>query len=353
MRDTIRAMASREAPSPSASASTCTLAVPRGDSLPWNRCQRAWSKMSSRRLQAVLGHVVAAPGGSSGSSAAAAAAAASGGSSVELPAPMTFVRGPPMKNRFMLAPLTNEQSGADGVLSDDEYNWLVKRAEGGFGLTMTCASHVQRIGQGFSGQLGCWSDDHLEGLTRLAAGINKHDSVSVVQLHHAGIRSPPNLIGEAPVGPSDDEDTGSRALSTAEVEQLVEDFIVGAQRCEAAGFDGVELHGAHEYILCQFLSADRNRRTDQYGGSAENRERIVREIVTGIRARCRPDFNVGIRLSPERFGIKLGMRCAQSALFVISFFCAAVSRDLCYRMHVVQQHRAQHREQHRAQDSQL
>jgi 2,4-dienoyl-CoA reductase-like NADH-dependent reductase (Old Yellow Enzyme family) len=324
MRDTIRAMASREAPSPSASASTCTLAVPRGDSLPWNRCQRAWSKMSSRRLQAVLGHVVAAPGGSSGSSAAAAAAAASGGSSVELPAPMTFVRGPPMKNRFMLAPLTNEQSGADGVLSDDEYNWLVKRAEGGFGLTMTCASHVQRIGQGFSGQLGCWSDDHLEGLTRLAAGINKHDSVSVVQLHHAGIRSPPNLIGEAPVGPSDDEDTGSRALSTAEVEQLVEDFIVGAQRCEAAGFDGVELHGAHEYILCQFLSADRNRRTDQYGGSAENRERIVREIITGIRARCRPDFNVGIRLSPERFGIKLGMH-SLSTLFHFSLLCRRVS----------------------------
>ena len=145
----------------------------------------------------------------------------------------------------MLAPLTNEQSGADGVLSEDEYRWLVKRAEGGFGLTMTCASHVQRIGQGFNGQLGCWCDDHLEGLTRLAAGIKQHDSISVVQLHHAGIRSPSRLIGEAPVGPSEDEETGSRALSTTEVENLIEDFIVGAERCEAAGFDGVELHGAH------------------------------------------------------------------------------------------------------------
>ena len=169
-----------------------------------------------------------------------------------------------------------------------------------------CASHVQRVGQGFKGQLGCWSDEHLEGLTRLAEGIAKNDSVSVVQLHHAGIRSPANLIGEQPVGASEDEATNSRELTTQEVEELVEDFIVGAERCEAAGFDGVELHGAHGYILCQFLSSETNRRTDRYGGSAENRERLVREIIAGIRQRCRPDFNLGIRLSPERFGILLG-----------------------------------------------
>ena len=210
-----------------------------------------------------------------------------------------------MKNRFMLAPLTNSQSGVDGVLSDDEYHWLVKRAEGGFGLTMTCAAHVQRVGQGFPGQLGCWSDDHLPGLERLAAGINQHNSLSVVQLHHAGMRSPPVLIGEAPVCPSEDKQTGARALSTEEVKALVDDFVVGAQRAERAGFDGVELHGAHGYILCQFLSAETNRRTDQYGGSCFNRERIVREIITGIRQRCRPDFNLGIRLSPERFGLEL------------------------------------------------
>ena len=218
---------------------------------------------------------------------------------------MSFVRGPPMKNRFMLAPLTNEQSHVDGTLSDDEYHWLTMRAKGGFGCTMTCASHVQRIGQGFAGQLGCWSDDHIEGLTRLADGIKEHDSVAVVQLHHAGIRSPPAIIGEACVGASEDEETGARGLSTEEVEQLVEDFIAAAERCQAAGYDGVELHGAHGYILCQFLSAETNRRTDQYGGSAANRERMVREIIAGIRARCRPDFNLGIRLSPERFGLKL------------------------------------------------
>ena len=226
-------------------------------------------------------------------------------SNTDLFAPMTFKRGPAMKNRFMLAPLTNQQSRADGTLAEAEYVWLVKRAEGGFGLTMTCAAHVQRVGQGFDGQLGIFSDDHLPGLTRLAAGIKAHDSLAVVQLHHAGMRSPKELIGEAPLCPSDNAEFGARAMSEAEVEQLIEDFIVAAVRAEKAGFDGVELHGAHGYILCQFLSAEINQRTDRFGGNLESRASVIVEIIAGIRARCRPDFNLGLRLSPERFGLKL------------------------------------------------
>ena len=210
-----------------------------------------------------------------------------------------------MKNRFMLAPLTNMQSHADGTMSDDEYRWLTMRAAGGFGLTMTCAAHVQARGQGFGGQLGVFGDQHLEGLTRLANGIHERDSVAVVQLHHAGIRAPADLIGETPVGPSDDEETGARAMSEAEVEALANDFIEAAVRAERAGFDGVEVHGAHGYIVCAFLSPELNRRTDRYGGSPENRARLLFDIIDGIRARCRPDFNVSVRLSPERFGLQL------------------------------------------------
>ena len=223
----------------------------------------------------------------------------------DLFAPLAFTRGPGMKNRFMLAPLTNTQSHADGTLSDDEFRWLTYRAEGSFGLTMTCAAHVQRQGQGFPGQLGVFGDEHLPGLTRLAAAIKAAGSVAAVQLHHAGMRSPKELIGEAPVCPSEDEATGSRALTLAEVEQLVEDFIAAAVRAEKAGFDGVEIHGAHGYIICQFLSPTINRRTDRYGGSPENRARILHEIIDGIRARCRPDFTLGLRLSPERFDLEL------------------------------------------------
>jgi 2,4-dienoyl-CoA reductase-like NADH-dependent reductase (Old Yellow Enzyme family) len=219
--------------------------------------------------------------------------------------PLAFAHGPAMKNRFALAPLTNWQSHPDGVLSDDEFHWLVKRAEGGFGMTMTCAAHVQRQGQGFPGQLGVFGEQHLAGLTRLAKAIKANGSLAVVQLHHAGMRSPKELIGQAPVCPSDNEETGARALSTAEVEQLVEDFVAAAHRAERAGFDGVEIHGAHGYVLAQFLSPEINLREDRYGGSVENRARIVKEIIAGVRARCRADFSLGLRISPERFGLKL------------------------------------------------
>ncbi|MDB5430466.1 MAG: NADH:flavin oxidoreductase [Caulobacter sp.] len=219
--------------------------------------------------------------------------------------PMTLTHGPAMKNRFMLAPLTNLQSHPDGRMSEDEFNWLTRRAQGGFGLTMTCAAHVQAVGQGFPGQMGVFSDDHLEGLTRLATAIKAAGSLASVQLHHAGNRSPKDLVGQ-PVCPSDDLETGARGLSLGEVEVLIESFVEAAVRSERAGFDGVEIHGAHGYILAQFLSSDLNHREDRYGGSLENRARIVREIIDGVRARCRPDFQVGLRLSPERFGLKLG-----------------------------------------------
>lgn len=223
----------------------------------------------------------------------------------DLFSPLTFAHGPAMKNRFMLAPLTNLQSGPDGIMSQDEFHWLTLRAKGGFGLTMTCAAHVQAVGQGFPGQLGVFGDQHLEGLTRLAAAIKAEGSLAAIQLHHAGMRSPKELIGQAPVCPSDNAETGARGLTLAEVEQLRDDFIAAAVRAQKAGFDGVEIHGAHGYVLCQFLSPTINQRTDRYGGSPENRARLIFEVIDGIRAACRPDFGLGLRLSPERFDLQL------------------------------------------------
>lgn len=134
---------------------------------------------------------------------------------------MTLKNGPAWKNRFLLAPLTNCQSNPDGTLTDDEINWLVMRAKGGLGCVMTAAAHVQAVGQGFPGQLGIWSDAHIPGLKRLAAEIRAHGAVSSVQLHHAGIRSPPELIGTKPVGPSDtDGEFTARAMSLPEVERV-------------------------------------------------------------------------------------------------------------------------------------
>lgn len=218
--------------------------------------------------------------------------------------PLSFARGPAMENRLMLAPMTSDQATPDGKVTEDELRWLDMRARGGFGFVMTSACYVQREGKGGQGQFGIWSDDHIEGFAQLAGVIKAQGRVAALQLHHAGYRSPKRCVPQ-PVGPSDDPESGARGLTTAEVEQLVADFVAGAVRAERAGFDGVELHGAHGYILTQFLSPADNRRDDRYGGSLENRARVISEIIDGVRAACRPDFQLGLRLSPERYGLRV------------------------------------------------
>jgi len=143
-----------------------------------------------------------------------------------------FPCGLSMKNRFMLAPLTNTQSHENGILSEDEFNWLTMRAKGNFGLTMSCASHVQSIGKGFPGQLGIFGDEHIEGLKRLTDKIKSYESLAVAQLHHAGMKSPKDIIGEQPVCPSDDNKTNSRALKLDEVKRLRDNFIEAGVRAK-------------------------------------------------------------------------------------------------------------------------
>lgn len=223
--------------------------------------------------------------------------------------PVTFRCGKRMANRFMLAPLTNCQSHDDGCLSAAEFHWLTMRAKGGFGLTMTCAAFVQPQGRAFPGQLGICDDAQLDGHRRLAKAIQAEGSLAVAQLHHGGNRCPAALIGTTPVSASASEavdpDTMARALSTQEVETLRDDFIAAAVRAQQAGYDGVEVHGAHGYVICQFLSGELNQRDDRYGGSLANRQRLLMEIVSGIASACGPGFMLGVRLSPERFGILL------------------------------------------------
>ena len=219
-----------------------------------------------------------------------------------LASPLQLANGSTLPNRFMLAPMTNLQSGADGVLSDDEYHWLTRRAEGGFGLTMTCAASVQHRGVGFPGQLGVHHDRHLAGLCRLAEGIKAQGSHAVVQLHHGGMRALPSYCDQQPMCPSDDPATGSKAMTIEEVEGFIEDTINAAIRCQKAGFDGVELHGAHGYLIAQFLSPKYNRRDDAYGGSPERRAKVLFDMIEGVHQSCGRSFSLGVRISPERFG---------------------------------------------------
>ena len=216
-----------------------------------------------------------------------------------------FASGKEMKNVFMLAPLTNMQSNDDGTLGDDEYRWLTKRAEGGFGLTMTCAAFANKSGKGFSGQLGVSEDAHLDGLKRMADGIKAHDSLAYTQIVHGGMRTFEKFTGQPPLCPSDNEETGARAMSSDEIKETEAAFIQAAVLSEKAGFDGMEIHGAHGYLLCQFLSAEINKRDDEYGGELSNRTRIIDNIISGIKQSCGSDFSLALRLSPTRFGIEM------------------------------------------------
>ncbi|NLS01556.1 NADH:flavin oxidoreductase [Rhizobium sp. P38BS-XIX] len=218
--------------------------------------------------------------------------------------PLAFLHGPPMRNRFMLAPLTNQQSEPDGVASEFDQDWIRQVAQSGYGLVHTCATNVEASGIAFARQLGIHSDDQLPGLTEIAASIRGGGALSSVQLHHAGHRA--NLrLGGVPSPASGRTIPGIAALTTEQVERIRDSFIAAAKRAERAGFDGVAPHGAFGWILSEFMSPLLNDRTDKYGGNLENRARLTIEVIDGIRRACGPDFQIGWRLSIERYGLLL------------------------------------------------
>lgn len=225
-------------------------------------------------------------------------------------APLRFRNGATAKNRIWLAPLTNQQSHPDGSLSDDELNWLMRRAEGGFGVVETCAAHVAMDGKAWEGELGVFDDRLLPGLTRLASAIATAGATGLVQLFHGGRRADPKLNGGRTWSASatSEEGTPTPAEGTvAEIEAAIGHFRDAAVRAERAGFQGVELHGAHGYLLAQFLSSTQNQRTDAWGGSFENRARLLRETLRAVRAATKKPFIVGVRISPEDFGQSKGL----------------------------------------------
>ncbi len=194
--------------------------------------------------------------------------------------------------------MTNCQSEADGSLGDAELRWLERRARGGFGIVTTCAAHVSREGQGFPGQLGVHDDALLPGLKRLASALHEREALALVQIYHGGIRAlePRDWVNDA---------------TDEEITRVVDDFASAAVRAQSAGFDGVEIHGAHGYLLTQFLSAH-NQRKDAWGGSFENRARLLLEVTRAVRARVKPTSIVGVRISPEDFGNAKGLDLDES-----------------------------------------
>ncbi len=215
--------------------------------------------------------------------------------------PLTFANGRTAPNRLWVAPMTNKSSHEDGSLSDDELGFLVARAAGGFGTIESCASHVSLDGQGWEGEFGMFSDTLQSDWQRLAREVQAHGSLLIGQAYHGGARAA-RLPGR-PVpwscSPSGSEEPEVSGASVARIEDTITAFAEAAHRLASAGVDGIELHGAHGYLLCQFLSSVLNRRTDEWGGSLENRARLLRRTMRASKAAAGEEFIIGVRLSPE------------------------------------------------------
>jgi 2,4-dienoyl-CoA reductase-like NADH-dependent reductase (Old Yellow Enzyme family) len=207
------------------------------------------------------------------------------------------IRGREVRNRIVFPPIVNFGWSDDrGFVSPKHIKHYEDRARGGVGLIIVEATCVQPEGRIFSYQLGAWSDAHVEGLSKIADACHRHGAATLLQIHHAGLGSRKGLSGRV-VGPSAPADIEhSHALTIDEIQRLKEDFAEAAVRAQRAGFDGVELHGAHGYLLNQFANSAINQRTDEYGGSITGYIKLSVDIIRRIRCRVSDQFIVGYRM---------------------------------------------------------
>jgi 2,4-dienoyl-CoA reductase-like NADH-dependent reductase (Old Yellow Enzyme family) len=225
------------------------------------------------------------------------------------------LRGVTIPNRIWLAPMCQYSClQRDGVPTDWHLVHLGARATGGFGLVMSEAAAVSPEGRISPEDAGIWNDTQADAWSRITAFVTSQGAVPAVQLAHAGRKGstysfwhaagsgsvPAEEGGWTTVGPSTIPFEGylaPEALSVEAIQQIVTDFVAAAERADRAGFEVVELHAAHGYLLHEFLSPLSNARTDAYGGSLENRARLLTEIVTGVREVLPPSKPLFVRFS--------------------------------------------------------
>ena len=220
--------------------------------------------------------------------------------------PYTLNNGIEIKNRLVVAPMTHYASNPDGSVSEEELAFLQRRAQN-FGLFITAATLVSPEGKAFPGQPYAISAADLPSLKTVAKTLQDQGAKAILQIHHGGQLALKNLIGEADVvTASNNPERHARALIETEIVSIINAFANATELAIQAGFDGVEIHGANNYLIQQFFSAETNRRNDQWGGSLEKRLRFplaVVDAVSAVKVRSeRNDFILGYRFSPEEPG---------------------------------------------------
>lgn len=209
-----------------------------------------------------------------------------------------------LKNRLVMTAMGVAMANPDGTANSRIIAYYEERAKGGVALIIPEFTRVSDAGPGTLFQLSMTDDRHIEPMSQLVSAVHKHGAKIFIQLHHAGRQSYTALTGGTPlVAPSAipcgycQQET--RALEIEEIPKIIDQFVQAARRAKTAGADGVEIHCTHGYLLHQFLSPYANHRTDVYGGSVENRARIVCEIIRAIKTQCGADYPVTARVTAD------------------------------------------------------
>jgi 2,4-dienoyl-CoA reductase-like NADH-dependent reductase (Old Yellow Enzyme family) len=216
----------------------------------------------------------------------------------------TTIKSMPLSNRFVRSATWEGMAADDGSCTLKLIEKMIELARGGVGMIITGHTFVTPEGQAGPWQMGVYDDKFLNGLTQMTNGVHEFESKIVMQLAHAGAHANTQLTGQEALGPSVKESEKGplcREISKDEIAKLTKAFAEGAERAKRAGFDGVQIHAAHGYGLSQFLSPFYNKRTDEYGGTIENRARIVLDILKAIREVVGENFPVLVKINSNDF----------------------------------------------------
>lgn len=208
-----------------------------------------------------------------------------------------------LKNRIVMPPMCMYSAGEDGLVTDWHVLHYTTRAVGQVGLIIVEATGIEPRGRISNRDLGIWADVHIAGLKRIVDNVHDQGGKIGIQLGHAGRKS--EVTNSSPVAPSPiafNDTCGIPAeLTVAEIGNIVQKFAKAAQRAVAAGFDLIEIHAAHGYLINEFLSPLANVRTDEYGGSLENRVRLLKEVLLAVRASVPQEMPICVRVSADDY----------------------------------------------------
>jgi NADPH2 dehydrogenase len=223
-----------------------------------------------------------------------------------------LLKGLKVKNRIVFPPVVCfGYAKEDGVVTKKNTEHYHQVAAGGAGIIITEATAVWKDGRLATSQLGIWSDDHINGLSRIALEVKEAGAVSLLQIHHAGLLTNERVAAFAKAPSKDIHNPRSSELTVNEIIEIKNAFVAAAQRAKTAGFQGVELHGAHGYLLNQFASSLFNKREDEYGGNLEKNMKLATDIIHGIRERCGDGFIICYRLGANSPTLDDGIAIAE------------------------------------------